>query len=114
MARRDRGALVTRALFGAGLLLLGVVGAVLLLRSPAPKKQATTAAAAAPAATTSAPPTTTTAPPPQPVQIASLTPFSVTVSWRTDAETTGRLAVSLGLRRPMADAIQTRRELCLA
>src|SRR5256885_304114 len=69
MARRDRGALVTRALFGAGLLLLGVVGAVLLLRSPAPKKQATTAAA--PPAATTPPPATTTAPPPQPVQIAA-------------------------------------------
>jgi hypothetical protein len=105
MARRDRGALATRALFGAGLLLLGVVAAVLLLRSPAPKRAPATTAAAPPPATTTAPATTapaTTAPapPPSPVQVAALTPFSATISWRTDTETTGRVALSLGSGQP--------------
>jgi hypothetical protein len=92
MARRDRGALVTRGLLGAGLLLLGIVIAALALRSPSPKHPPATTAAAPPPATTTAP-ATTQAPPPSPVQVTSVTPFSATISWRTDTETTGRLAV---------------------
>src|SRR2546422_1634982 len=99
MPRRDRGALLTRTLLGAGVVLLGVVVAVFALRSPAPKPTPATTAAVPPPATT-ATTAPTTAPAPGPVQIASVTPFSVTVSWQTEAPTTGRLAVSLGSGPP--------------
>src|SRR3954465_8917745 len=89
MARRNRGALLSWGLLGAGLLVAGIVVLVLVFRSPSPPQTAptTTAAAPPPAPTTTAPP-----PPPSPVRVSALTPFSATIAWRTDETTTGRVA----------------------
>src|SRR4051812_6293918 len=91
MARRDRGALLSWGLLGAGLLVAGIVVLVLVFRSASPPQTAppTTAAAPPPAPTTTAPP-----PLPSPVRIAAVTPFSVTIAWRTDEATTGRVALA--------------------
>jgi hypothetical protein len=108
--RRDRGRLLTRALFVAGLLLLGIVVAAIAIRRGGHEQPTTSAATPtatatsrpAPTATAPAPPATTpatTAPPttapPSPVQITSVTPFSVTVAWHTDEPTTDRVAAAL-------------------
>src|SRR3954471_6252836 len=91
MARRNRGALLSWGLLGAGLLVAGIVVLVLVFRSASPPQTAptTTSAAPPPAPTTTAPPT-----PPSPVGVAALTPFSVTIAWRTDETTTGRVALA--------------------
>jgi hypothetical protein len=99
----DRGARLTWTLLGAGLLLLGIVVAVVLLRQPgkAPRTQTAATRTAAPPATTAAPATTTApAPPPGPLRIAELSPFSVAVAWHTTSPTTGRLALAVGSGPP--------------
>src|SRR3954468_11598360 len=83
MARRDRGALLSWGLLGAGLLVAGIVVLVLVFRSGSPPQTAPTTTAAP------APP-----PPPSPVRVAAVTPFSVTIAWRTDETTTGRVALA--------------------
>jgi len=95
---RDRGALVTRTLFALGLGLLAIVVLVLVLRGPREQRPAAPSTSAPPA-TTGARSATRPAPPP-PVRVAALTPFSVTVEWRTDEPTTGRVALALGDRPP--------------
>ena len=97
--------MLTRALFLSGLLLLGIVLALVAIRRGGNEQPTTTAVlpttapTTAPSATTTAPAPTATAPtttaPTAPVQITSVTPFSVTVAWHTDKPTTGRLAVAL-------------------
>src|SRR3954462_15443190 len=91
MARRDRGALLSWGLLGAGLLVAGIVVLVLVFRSPSPQQTAPTTTAAAPL---SAPTTTAPPPPPSPVRVSALTLFSATIAWRTDETTTGRVAVA--------------------
>lgn len=105
---RDRGALLTRWLFGLGLGLLGIVVAVLLVRGT-PERQPPTSAAATTAQRTAPPvsaPATTAQTVEQPststvqngiaisdVRVTATTPFSVTVAWRTQPASRGRLAV---------------------
>src|SRR5947209_8352901 len=91
MARRNRGALLSWGLLGAGLLLAGIVVVVLVFRSSPPPRTAptTTAAAPPPVPTTTAPPS-----PPAPVRVTALTPFTATIVWRTDVASTGRVALA--------------------
>jgi hypothetical protein len=77
-----------RRLALAGIALLVAVVLAIALR-PSAKKQPPTPTVAQPPPTTTAPP-----PPSPPVQVAALTPFSVTVSWHTDTPTTDRLALA--------------------
>jgi hypothetical protein len=96
MARRDRGALLSWGLLGAGLLIAAVVVVVLVFRSPSRPHVAptTTSAAPPPPSTTTAPPATTAPPPPSPNRVAAVTPFTATIVWRTDQATTGRVGLA--------------------
>jgi hypothetical protein len=86
-------------LVGSGLLLLGVVVAVVVLHRGAPKAVSTTpAATTTPSGTTTAPPATTTAPPPAPagpianVSVAQVGASGARISWTA----TGPVQVAYG------------------